>query len=346
MNVLSIVGARPQFVKLAPISWSAQGVFNHSILHTGQHYDPMLSESFFNILNIPTPDFQLNIGSGSHGEQTGKMLIEIEQLLKLNTPDHVIVYGDTNSTLAGALAACKLQIPISHVEAGLRSFNRRMPEETNRILTDHCSDLLFAPTRTALKNLSEESLSESSFLSGDVMVEALEYVRKNIATKVPKYDFIIATIHRPENTDDPKRIAYIISKLRQSPVKVFLYCHPRLRKVLEALDLANDSNNLCLLPPLDYFATISTVLDSIGVITDSGGLQKEAFILNKPCLIVRAESEWVETLANGSNFLDPSLKEVNRDWWTASKKTQPDEKVFGNGMASKFIVDQICRSQP
>ena len=177
MKVLSIVGARPQFVKLAPISWAARGKLEHQILHTGQHYDTLLSDSFFKELSIPIPNFQLDIGSGQHGEQTGRMLIEIEKILVQSKPNHVIVYGDTNSTLAGALAASKLNIPMSHVEAGLRSFNRRMPEEVNRVLTDHSSNMLFAPTQTAISNLKNEGLGEISFLAGDVMVETLEYIK-------------------------------------------------------------------------------------------------------------------------------------------------------------------------
>ena len=218
MRVLSIVGARPQFVKLSPISWSAQGNFTHQILHTGQHYDPLLSESFFNTLNIPNPDFQLNAGSGLHGEQTGKMLTDIEQVLIKNEPDHVIVYGDTNSTLAGAIAASKLNIPISHIESGLRSFNRRMPEEINRVITDHCSSMLFAPTQNAMVNLRTEGLGEISFLSGYVMVETLSYIRSQSDFETRSDEYLFATINRAENTDSTGRITHIILEMRQSPI--------------------------------------------------------------------------------------------------------------------------------
>ena len=340
MQVLSIVGARPQFVKLAPITWAAKGNFEHSILHTGQHYDPLLSESFFTTLNIPNPDFQLSIGSGSHGEQTGRMLSEIEKVLISNRPDHVIVYGDTNTTLAGAIAASKLHIPISHIEAGLRSFNRRMPEELNRIVTDHCSNILFAPTKNAIENLQREGLEKISVLSGDVMVETLNFIKsKNVLDKVSE-NYIFATIHRAENTDNQVRIREIISKLRKSQIPVHLHSHPRLRKVLEELGLLEDSSNLKILPPLDYFSAINKISHASGVITDSGGLQKEAYILNKPCLVVRSESEWVETLSEGLNFLDPNLESIENVWWV-STSGKNSKNIFGDGKSSQKIVSVI-----
>ena len=340
MRVLSIVGARPQFVKLAPICWSAKESFTHLILHTGQHYDPMLSESFFNALNIPKPDFQLSIGSGMHGEQTGKMLIEIEKVLLANKPDHIIVYGDTNSTLAGALAASKLNIPISHIEAGLRSFNRHMPEEINRIITDHCSEILFAPTETAMINLKQEGLKEKSCLSGDVMVETLEFMTNKINLEKNNENYIFATIHRAENTDQRKRLAYIMLKLQKSPIPVHLHCHPRLQKALEEFSLNHDAGSLNLLPPLDYFSTINKIINASGVITDSGGLQKEAYILKKPCLVVRSESEWLEALNEGSNFLDPDLSSVETNWWSG-KKAKENKNIFGDGNSSRISVTSI-----
>jgi UDP-N-acetylglucosamine 2-epimerase len=340
VKVLSIVGARPQFVKLAPISWAARGQIDHQILHTGQHYDPLLSENFFRELSIPKPNFQLDIGSGKHGEQTGGMLIEIEKILLASNPDHVIVYGDTNSTLAGALAASKLNIAISHVEAGLRSFNRGMPEEVNRVITDHCSNLLFAPTQTAINNLKNEGLEKISFLAGDVMVETLEYIKRKPITQSHPNQYIFATIHRAENTDDFDRLNQIVSKFRTSRVQVHLHCHPRLIKVLKEHKLNVNSENLLFLPPLDYVSTISKVSGSVGVITDSGGLQKESYILNKPCLVVRYESEWVEALTEGRNFLDPELSRVSENWW-AEKVLTSTKNVFGDGKASKYIVDEI-----
>ena len=340
MQVMSIVGARPQFVKLAPISWSAKGIFHHQILHTGQHYDPMLSDSFFTTLEIPSPDFQLNIGSGSHGEQTGRMLSEIEKILISNRPDHVIVYGDTNTTLSAAVAASKLHIPISHIEAGLRSFNRRMPEEVNRVLTDHCSNILFAPTENAMFNLRKEGLADSSILSGDVMVETLNFIKSKNIFQIKSDQFIFATIHRAENTDNEVRIKEIISKLRKSQIPIHLHCHPRLKKVLQDLQLNVDSENLKILPPLDYVSTINQISNASGVITDSGGLQKEAYILNKSCLVVRSESEWVETLSGKSNFLDPDLSSVETNWWTSINEGNK-ESIFGDGKSSHRIVSAI-----
>jgi UDP-N-acetylglucosamine 2-epimerase len=340
MQVISVVGARPQFVKLAPISWAAKGKLDHLILHTGQHYDPMLSESFFKTLNIPNPNFQLNIGSGSHGEQTGKMIGEIEKVLTSNRPDHVIVYGDTNSTLAGALAASKLHIPISHIEAGLRSFNRRMPEEVNRVLTDHCSSLLFAPTESAMFNLRKEGLGDSAFLSGDVMVESLNFITSQRDFVTHSENYLFATIHRAENTDTKERITKIIFELRESQIPVHLHCHPRLKKVLEELGIFHDSENLKFLSPLDYFSTIKKISNSVGVITDSGGLQKEAYILGKPCLVVRSESEWIEALSDGSNFLDPNLESVQKNWWLENKPKR-NVNIFGDGKSSHTIISAI-----
>jgi UDP-N-acetylglucosamine 2-epimerase len=341
MRVLSIVGARPQFVKLAPISWTSEGIFEHKILHTGQHYDPMLSEIFFQSLKIPNPDFQLKIGSGPHGEQTGRMLIEIERVLVSSRPDHVILYGDTNSTLAGAIATQKLNIPISHVEAGLRSFNRVMPEEINRVVTDHCSNLLFAPTISSMINLRNEGLGDSSILSGDVMVETLEYIRNEIPINSESSNFLIATIHRPENTDNPERMIKIMGKLKDSPIKIHLHCHPRLRNVLEELNLMKDSENLTLLPPLDYLSLVRNVIESKGVVTDSGGLQKEAYILKKPCMVLRTESEWVETLETGRSFLDPNLERINQNWWSPREHGEQEVNIFGDGSASKTIISAI-----
>lgn len=340
MQVISIVGARPQFVKVAPISWASDGRINHKILHTGQHYDPLLSESFFKTLSIPVPDFRLQIGSKSHGEQTGEMLIEIEKILLKAKPDHIIVYGDTNSTLAGALAASKIHIPISHVEAGLRSFNRTMPEEINRIVTDHISELLFAPTKNAMVNLENEGLLPKSELVGDVMVETLNFIKEKMNFPTNKDQFIFATIHRAENTDDPIRITQIIKQLRSSPIPVHLHCHPRLKKILNSLNFDKNTDQLKVLPPLDYLAAIAAISESVGVITDSGGLQKESYILKKPCMIIRNETEWIETLESGSNFLDPNLTNVSHQWWREVSH-ESNAFIFGDGTTSQKIIDKI-----
>ena len=340
MKVLSIVGARPQFVKLAPISWAASGRVEHETLHTGQHYDDLLSSNFFTELEIPSPIKNLEIGSGTHGEQTGKMIIEIERAIQEIDPEHIILYGDTNSTLAGAIAATKMHIPISHVEAGLRSFNKLMPEEMNRILTDHASDLLFAPTMTAMSNLQKEGLADKARFAGDVMVETLRWIQGG-AQKVDSTDqYIVATIHRAENTDNKSRLKFIFEQLKKSEIPVHLYCHPRLQKLIEELDFEITSEKLVLMPPIGYKEMVTNVINSVGVITDSGGLQKESFILGKPCLIMREETEWVETLKSGMSFLDPQLSKVHSNWWEMKPKLEA-ENFFGDGTASKQIIDQI-----
>jgi UDP-N-acetylglucosamine 2-epimerase (non-hydrolysing) len=340
MRLLSIVGARPHFVKLAPISWAAKERVEHKILHTGQHYDAILSDSFFQILGIPEPDFQLNVGSGLHGQQTGSMIMGIEEILLQEKPDHVLVYGDTNTTLAGAIAASKLNIPLSHVEAGLRSFNDEMPEEVNRVLTDHCSTLLFAPTATALNNLKIEGLVQKSFLSGDVTVETLNHIRKGMKQDEECKDYFFATIHRAENTADEARISYIVGEMRKSSIPIHLHCHPRLKNALDSYGIGGDSETLRFLPPLDYISTIKKISGSLGVITDSGGVQKESFILHKPCMVIRSETEWVETLQSGSNFLDPNLLQISSDWWVTPQGMDSD-LIFGTGQTAKLIIDEI-----
>lgn len=341
MRVLSIVGARPQFVKVAPISRAAEGLVSHFILHTGQHYDPMLSQELFKSLEIPAPDFILNtIRQGSHGEQTGSMLIEIEKVLLENRFDHVIVYGDTNSTLAGALAASKLNIPISHVEAGLRSFNRTQPEEVNRVVTDHISNLLFAPSQTGMHNLKTEGLEANSYLVGDVMVDSLEFVKKRNPTISVPENFIVATIHRPANTDNEDRLKLIISQLAKSKIPVHLHCHPRLTKMLEVFKLDIKKSNLFLYPPLTYEDLILKVMKARGVVTDSGGLQKETYILGKPCMIVNDRTEWVETLESGSSFLDFELDAISESWWDV-ETGRSKKDVFGTGNTAKQILQII-----
>lgn len=341
MDVMSIVGARPQFVKLAPISWASQTKFNHFILHTGQHYDASLSEDFFTKLSIPAPNIVLKTGSGTHGDQTSRMLLEIEKSLLKNKPDHVIVYGDTNSTLAGVIAASKLNIPISHIEAGLRSGNRRMPEEINRIVADHTSNLLFAPTQSAYQNLWTEGLGQYSFQVGDVMLETLKYVLQMTSQNHSgKDEYFFATIHRVENTDSLERLNLLLTRLSQSPVKIRLYAHPRLTKMIKFHELVVPTGNLELFDPLSFDESILMMKNSLGVITDSGGIQKEAFLLEKTCLIARQETEWVETLESKSSILDPNLELLETEWWVRSADMKNPE-VFGDGTTSLKIIEQI-----
>ncbi len=318
MKIVTIVGARPQFVKAAPVSRALRSAGHQEFLvHTGQHYDEQMSALFFRDLEIPEPDVNLGIGSASHARQTGQMLIRIEDVLSREKPDGVVVFGDTNSTLAGALAAVKLHIPVSHVEAGLRSFNRRMPEEHNRVLTDHMSDLLFCPTETAAKNLEQEGILHGVHVVGDVMYDSMLYNIKLAETRsqiLRKFDlerkvYALATIHRADNTDDPQRLTTIFSalgKIAQELLSVVVPLHPRTRQRLDALHLS--LNGLVITQPVSYLDMLVLEKNARIVITDSGGVQKESYWLRVPCVTLREETEWVETVQSGWNViagLDP-----------------------------------------
>lgn len=317
MRVASIVGARPQFVKLAPIAkaFGAAGI-DHTIIHTGQHYDVNMSDSFFTELGIPTPDYHLGVGSGSHGVQTGKMLADLDPILAELAPDWVLVYGDTNSTIAGTLSAVKQHIRTAHLEAGLRSFNRRMPEEHNRVLTDHAADLCLAPTDVAMQHLADEGLAERSVKVGDVMVDVCLQVRDAVADKslsmagFEDTDFVLATIHRADNTDDAARLAAIFDALARIPAPVVLPAHPRLKSKASEFGIELERPGVVTVDPLSYPDMVAAVLNSVGVVTDSGGLQKEAFLLRTPCTTLRTETEWTETIDLGWNILDPDLTQV------------------------------------
>lgn len=318
MKIVSVVGARPQFVKLAPIAHAVarHGDVQHVIVHTGQHYDANMSDVFFELLDIPHADVDLGIGSGSHGAQTGSMLAAIETVLEREQPDWTLVYGDTNSTIAAALAAVKIHLPVAHLEAGLRSFNRRMPEEHNRVLTDHAADLLLAPTEVAMQHLADEGLAAKSVLVGDVMTDVCLRTAAAVAGKPvalpagvdPAAPFLVATIHRADNTDEQGRLATILDHLASLPVPVVLAAHPRLVARAEAFGLTLSQGSIHTVEPLSYPDMVAAVSASAGVVTDSGGLQKEAYLLGAPCTTIRTETEWVETLAGGWNVLDPSLE--------------------------------------
>ena len=314
LNIVSIVGARPQFIKLAPLSkvLREEG-FKETIVHTGQHYDDNMSDIFFKELEISEPDYNLGIGSGSHGEQTGKMLIAIEEVLMKRKPDLVIVYGDTNSTLAGALASSKLHIKLAHVEAGLRSFNKMMPEEINRIVTDHLSDILFCPTETAVKNLEKEGITKGVYLVGDIMFDALMYFSRMSEEKSkilqnlklnPK-EYYLLTIHRAENTDNYDRLKNILLAIAQFRRKAVFPIHPRTRSRIKEFNLDKylDNENILLIDPVGYLDMISLEKNAFAIFTDSGGVQKEAFWLRVPCITLRDETEWIETVKYGWNTL-------------------------------------------
>lgn len=349
MRILSVVGARPQFVKLAPIARALAGRAEHSIVHTGQHYDELLSEVFFRDLGIPRPDVNLAIGSGRHGAQTGAMLAALETVLDERRPDWVLVYGDTNSTLAATLAAVKLHLPVAHLEAGLRSFNRRMPEEHNRVLTDHACDLALAPTEVALTHLATEGLADRSVLVGDVMADVLYRVRDDLAagpvTALPlgvtPGSYYIATIHRPDNTDSPERLAAIVRGLAALPGPVLLLVHPRLADLAARHGIDLQSGAIRAIAPLGYPQLVNAVQNSRGVVTDSGGLQKEAFLLRVPCTTIRPETEWVETVDLGWNVLvDDDLTRlptvVGRD-----RPAETDAAPYGDGHAAARVADAL-----
>lgn len=341
MRVISIVGARPQFIKVAPISWRAEGICEHQIVHTGQHYDSELSDDFFAELAIPEPVKNLYSGSGNHGAQTARILVGVEEVLLQLRPDWVLVYGDTNSTIAAALAAAKLGIKVGHIEAGLRSFNREMPEEINRIGTDHLSNLLFAPTHEAMANLKKEGLDSKSLLVGDVMVETLSRIKTKILTKSPEQQMqIFATIHRAENTNSKERLLQIVNNLAASPLPINLYAHPRLIHKAREFGVDLQRGSIRVHKPAGYFETITGVLESVGVITDSGGLQKEAYLLERPCLTVRGETEWIETCVEGWNQLDPNLRKVDTKWWE-SNRAPVNPTLYGDGSASRKILEAL-----
>jgi UDP-GlcNAc3NAcA epimerase len=357
LKILTVIGARPQFIKASVVSNEIRQTNNieEIVLHTGQHYDSNMSKVFFDELNIPHPHINLNIGSGNHGAQTAKMLMGIESSLLSKRPDLLMVYGDTNSTLAGALAASKLHIPVCHIEAGLRSFNRKMPEEINRVLTDHTSDLLFAPTTSAAQQLTLEGIDETKIVnSGDVMFDAMLHFKplaleKSTILSQLRLDqgFVLATTHRAENTDNPSRLKRILDELLHlsKECKVILPIHPRTRNIVENLQLNTDS--LIIIEPLGFLDMIALEDSANAIITDSGGLQKEAFFHNKPCITLRNETEWTELVESGWNTLyppisenKPSLMEVLQQ--ITSKTYKPKAiSPYGDGKASTKIVQTM-----
>lgn len=362
MKVLSVVGARPQFVKLAPVAAALREAGDeHVILHTGQHYDADLSDVFFAGLSIPDPDVHLGVGSGTHGVQTGAILGALDPILDAHRPDWVLVYGDTNSTLAATLAAVKMHLPVAHLEAGLRSGNRRMPEEHNRVLTDHAADLLLAPTEVAMGHLRDENLAERSVLVGDVMVDVCLAMRDRqlrdgaggapaaLAGLLPSPDapYMVATLHRPYNTDDPARLEALLAALAALPTTVVLLAHPRLVAKAAAFGLELERGSLRVGRPLGYADMVAAVLGSSAVVTDSGGLQKEAFLLERPCTTIRPETEWVETLEDGWNVLtpDPHLLAAEElgALVTRAAPSAAARTPYGDGRAAQAVVRELAR---
>ena len=353
MNIITIVGARPQFVKAAVVSReiSTHDDIHETIIHTGQHFDPNMSDLFFEEMRIPAPGYNLNINSLSHGAMTGKMLEEIEKVLLNKKPDWVLVYGDTNSTLAGALAAKKLHIRVAHVEAGLRSFNMTMPEEINRILTDRISDILFCPTETAIRNLQNEGFDHFDsrvVLSGDVMLDAALFYRQY--SRPPqielKRDFVLATLHRAENTDTPEYLSEIIRALEtiSREQDVLLPLHPRTRAKLEASGYNTRLSPIRFIDPVGYLEMIHLLDKCLLVMTDSGGLQKEAFFFRKYCITLRNETEWTELVDHGYNAL--AGNSYDRIIQAYREQPHPDfsTPLYGDGHAAKVIVDTLIEA--
>jgi len=357
MKILTVVGARPQFVKAAPVSRALQAAgISEFLVHTGQHYDANMSQIFFDELGIPRPDVNLGVGSSSHGRQTGEMLIRLEEVMMAEQPDLVLVYGDTNSTIAAALAAVKLHIPIAHVEAGLRAFNRDMPEEHNRVLTDHCADLLLCPTQTAVDNLHNEGVTRGVFLTGDVMYDAAlmfgQQAKKQsqILSRLglEPGGYLLATIHRPHNTDFPERLTGILDAFGQLEQPVILPIHPRTRKKVAELglsvaDLA--ARGVRIIDPVGYLDMLMLEQNARLILTDSGGIQKEAYFFQVPCITLRNDTEWWETLDTGWNVLvgwdTDKLLQAAR----TLAPTGPQPPIFGDGRAAGKIADILRNGQ-
>jgi len=345
MKIISVVGARPQFIKLAILSKELRENHNEIIIHTGQHYDDNMSRYFFEEMQIAKPDYNLNIGSGSHGKQTAEMLIGLEDIFLHQRPDIVITFGDTNTTLATGLAATKLNIPVAHIEAGLRSHNREMPEEINRILTDHISDYLFAPTLTAMENIKIENLYGKPFLVGDVMYDSLLYygkiaeqksrILKNL--KLKQKEYILLTLHRPYNVDNIQKLQNIFSALKQTKRFIVLPVHPRTCKMIESTNTIIPEN-ISIIEPLGYLDFIFLQKHSEKIITDSGGIQKEAYLNGIPCITIRPETEWIETVKAGWNVLVGDKKDQLIENCLHFKPSHNRPRYFGDGNSSKKII--------
>jgi len=352
-KILTVVGARPQFIKAATVSRAllSRGDISEAILHTGQHFDANMSDVFFSELDIPFPKHNLGIGGGTHGKNTGQMLVAIEQVLLGEAPDLLLVYGDTDSTLAGALAAAKLHVPVVHVEAGLRSFNRAMPEELNRVLTDHLSSLLFTPTATAVENLRREGIQGANVVSvGDVMLDAAKYygAKASQCSRIIETmglnsgDYVLATIHRQENTDNKDRLSAILHGLAASSSPVIWPMHPRAAKRISEFSLVLPPN-VRKIEPVGYLDMVMLEKSARVIATDSGGVQKEAFFHRVPCVTLREETEWVELLACGANRLVGVDNELIAKALSGAFDS-PDfyPTLFGEGNAASKIVDSIC----
>ncbi|MFZ3115597.1 MAG: UDP-N-acetylglucosamine 2-epimerase (non-hydrolyzing) [Syntrophales bacterium] len=359
MKIVTVLGARPQFIKAATISRAIAGhncsnassAIEEILIHTGQHYDDYMSAIFFRELEIPEPKYNLNIGSGSHGQQTGRMLMAIEEVILSEKPDWVLIYGDTNSTLAGALAAAKLHIPIAHVEAGLRSYNRRMPEEINRIVTDQLSYLLFCPSQVAVNNLAVEGITKGISITGDVMADALQFaatktsVHSDILARLElqPQGYLLATVHRAENTNDNQRLKNILSAFAALNENVVFPAHPRTRKFLQETGY-QPPENVKLIDPIGYFDVIALEKSARILLTDSGGMQKEAYWLKVPCITLRDETEWAETVELGWNILASADRDRIIDMVCTFKVPSEHPPLYGDGKAAAHCLQALLGS--
>jgi UDP-GlcNAc3NAcA epimerase len=345
MKIVSIIGARPQFIKAAVVSKAFEelGGITEVLVHTGQHYDENMSKIFFDELEIKKPDYNLEVGSGSHAVQTGMMMIKIEEVLIKEKPDWVLVYGDTNSTIAGSLTAAKLHINIAHVEAGLRSFNMLMPEEVNRILTDRISTLLFAPTKNAISLLRKEGIETNVVFSGDVMYDSILHYsqlaekKKSISDIIDLDKFYLGTIHRPANTDNRERLQSIFSAFSELDLPIVLPLHPRTKGLLAGIKY---SDNVKVIDPVGYLEMILLLKNAVKVLTDSGGLQKEAYFMKKPCVTLRDETEWIETLEGNWNFIVGADKDLILEKIKVNDFGKQNN-AFGDGHAGELIAKTL-----
>jgi UDP-GlcNAc3NAcA epimerase len=352
-KLLTVIGARPQFVKAGPVSSALSGRITEVVVNTGQHYDYSMSDVFFKDLELRDPDYELGIGSGSHGAQTGAMLKAIEEVMIAEKPDMTLVYGDTNSTLAGALASAKLQIPLAHIEAGLRSFNRMMPEEINRIVTDHIAHLLFAPSPSSRDQLASEGICDGVYVTGDVMYDAtLRYAP--IAATLSPYPkalnlssgkYYLCTVHRAENTDDRETLASIVNALNALSMPAVLPLHPRTQQRLKDFQIRPGAN-IMVIEPVGYIDMLQLLQCSALILTDSGGLQKEAYYLGIPCVTLRSETEWIETVHTGWNKLAGSDGTRIANAVEAFNQPLPERvPLYGDGNAARRIAEILCEGE-
>lgn len=343
-KIVAIVGARPQFIKHYPLELACRNKINLVTVHTGQHYDENMSKVFFDQLGMSKPNYNLEIGSASHGVQTAKMMIGIEEILEEEKPDYLLVYGDTNSTIAGALVASKIHVPIVHIEAGLRSYNTSMPEEVNRVLTDHISSYLFVPSEQSVQNLKREGIVKNVYTVGDIMKDLVEHCVSNQLVIEPsvKEPYYYATLHRPYNTDEEERLSYVLNTLNTLNHKVVFSIHPRTKHKMKLFGLERTSfKNIDFINPQGYLENLGYLQGAEALITDSGGMQKEAYWTNTKCITMRSETEWTETLEGGSNHLVFEDLSQIKTHLENTKDVTFDKGLYGSANAAELIINKL-----